>query len=66
EGWMLRESKEEVDPDFLSDAHSITGPLNSGDSCESKISWIPVGIIVAIHKCHTPKFTAAEDEIWGL
>ncbi|GJW48183.1 ribonuclease H-like domain-containing protein [Tanacetum coccineum] len=28
--------EEEVDPDFLSDAHSRTGPAKSGDSCESK------------------------------
>ncbi|GKG54267.1 hypothetical protein Tco_0557790, partial [Tanacetum coccineum] len=37
EGWMLGESKEEVDPDFLSDAHSRTGPMKLGDSCESKV-----------------------------
>nr|GEZ13314.1 hypothetical protein [Tanacetum cinerariifolium] len=31
----VRRIKEEVDPDFLSDAHSRTGPAKSGDSCES-------------------------------
>ncbi|GJS29631.1 hypothetical protein Tco_0490251 [Tanacetum coccineum] len=34
----VRRIEEEVDPDFLSDAHSRTGPAESGDSCESKIS----------------------------
>ncbi|GJY69720.1 putative ribonuclease H-like domain-containing protein [Tanacetum coccineum] len=29
--------EEEVDPNFLSDAHSRTGPAEPGDSCESKI-----------------------------
>ncbi|GJY77551.1 hypothetical protein Tco_0483352 [Tanacetum coccineum] len=33
----VRRIKEEVDPDFLSDAHSRTGPAESGDSCESKV-----------------------------
>ncbi|GJT98834.1 hypothetical protein Tco_1094352 [Tanacetum coccineum] len=32
----VRRIEEEVDPDFLSDAHSRTGPAESGDSCESK------------------------------
>ncbi|GJS14012.1 hypothetical protein Tco_0408484 [Tanacetum coccineum] len=31
-----RRIEEEFDPDFLSDAHSRTGPAESGDSCESK------------------------------
>ncbi|GJV84769.1 hypothetical protein Tco_1524667 [Tanacetum coccineum] len=38
----VRRIEEEVDPDFLSDAHSRTGPAESGDSCESKVlgvSW---------------------------
>ncbi|GJT79327.1 hypothetical protein Tco_1053669 [Tanacetum coccineum] len=34
----VRKIKEEVDPDFLSDAHSRTGPVMSGDSYESKVS----------------------------
>ncbi|GJZ03724.1 hypothetical protein Tco_0536999 [Tanacetum coccineum] len=34
----VRRIEEEVDPDFLSDAHSRTGPAESGDSCESK-NW---------------------------
>nr|GEU87427.1 hypothetical protein [Tanacetum cinerariifolium] len=33
----VRRIKEEVDPDFLSNAHSRTGPAVSGDSCESKV-----------------------------
>ncbi|GJT10029.1 reverse transcriptase domain-containing protein [Tanacetum coccineum] len=33
----VKRIEEEVDPDFLSDAHSRTGPAESGDSCESKI-----------------------------
>ncbi|GJW37569.1 hypothetical protein Tco_0060489, partial [Tanacetum coccineum] len=33
----VRRIEEEVDPDFLSDAHSRTGPAESGDSCESKV-----------------------------
>ncbi|GJS67033.1 hypothetical protein Tco_0681597 [Tanacetum coccineum] len=33
----VRRIEEEVDPDFLSDAHSRTGPTKSGDSCESKV-----------------------------
>ncbi|GJU58283.1 hypothetical protein Tco_1236049 [Tanacetum coccineum] len=32
----VRRIKEEVDPDFFSDAHSRTGPAKLGDSCESK------------------------------
>ncbi|GKE66465.1 hypothetical protein Tco_1520626, partial [Tanacetum coccineum] len=32
----VRRIKEEVDPDFLSDAHSRTGPAESGGSCKSK------------------------------
>ncbi|GJT52648.1 hypothetical protein Tco_0978805 [Tanacetum coccineum] len=32
----VRRIEEEVDPDFLSDAHSRTCPAESGDSCESK------------------------------
>nr|GEY82654.1 putative reverse transcriptase domain, ribonuclease H-like domain, aspartic peptidase domain protein [Tanacetum cinerariifolium] len=32
----VRRIEEEIDPDFLSDAHSRTGPAESGDSCESK------------------------------
>ncbi|GJZ88216.1 hypothetical protein Tco_0659998 [Tanacetum coccineum] len=40
-GMNVRRIKEEVDPDFLSDAHSRTGPAESGDSCESKmVEWI--------------------------
>nr|GFA18039.1 hypothetical protein [Tanacetum cinerariifolium] len=34
----VRRIEEEVDPDFLSDAHSRTGSAESGDSCESK-NW---------------------------
>ncbi|GKB70737.1 hypothetical protein Tco_0932149 [Tanacetum coccineum] len=34
----VRRIEEEVDLDFLSDAHSRTGPAESGDSCESKVS----------------------------
>ncbi|GJZ73147.1 hypothetical protein Tco_0637293 [Tanacetum coccineum] len=34
----VRRIEEEVDPDFLSDAHSRIGPAKSGDSCESKVS----------------------------
>nr|GEY44018.1 hypothetical protein [Tanacetum cinerariifolium] len=37
-GMDVRRIEEEVDPDFLSDAHSRTGPVESGDSCESK-AW---------------------------
>ncbi|GJT55810.1 hypothetical protein Tco_0990864 [Tanacetum coccineum] len=33
----VRRIKEEVDPDFFSDAHSRTGPAKLGDSCESKV-----------------------------
>ncbi|GJT44942.1 hypothetical protein Tco_0953657 [Tanacetum coccineum] len=33
----VRRIEEEVDLDFLSDAHSRTGPAESGDSCESKV-----------------------------
>nr|GEW67384.1 reverse transcriptase domain-containing protein [Tanacetum cinerariifolium] len=32
----VRRIEEEFDPDFLSDAHSRTGPAESSDSCESK------------------------------
>nr|GFB11021.1 hypothetical protein [Tanacetum cinerariifolium] len=32
----VRRIEEEVDSDFLSDAHSRTGPAESGESCESK------------------------------
>ncbi|GJS95094.1 hypothetical protein Tco_0802062 [Tanacetum coccineum] len=32
----VRRIEEEVNPDFLSDAHSRTSPAESGDSCESK------------------------------
>ncbi|GJQ89899.1 hypothetical protein Tco_0001038 [Tanacetum coccineum] len=57
-GIDVRRIEEEVDPDFLSDAHSRTGPAESGDSCESKhhvrIVWdllcdskIPVRLSVA-------------------
>nr|GEW87957.1 reverse transcriptase domain-containing protein [Tanacetum cinerariifolium] len=35
-GMDVRRIEEEVDPDFLSDAHSRTGLAESGDSCESK------------------------------
>ncbi|GKD23837.1 hypothetical protein Tco_1225540 [Tanacetum coccineum] len=38
----VRRIEEEVDPDFLSDAHSRTGPAESGDSCESKVSLAPM------------------------
>nr|GFA18825.1 hypothetical protein [Tanacetum cinerariifolium] len=34
----VRRIEEEVDPDFLSNAHSRTGTAESGDSCESK-AW---------------------------
>ncbi|GJY92395.1 hypothetical protein Tco_0508177 [Tanacetum coccineum] len=34
----VRRIEEEVDPDFLLDAHSRTGLAESGDSCESKNS----------------------------
>ncbi|GKE75394.1 hypothetical protein Tco_1537435, partial [Tanacetum coccineum] len=33
----VRRIKEEVDLDFLSDAHSRTGPAESGESSESKV-----------------------------
>ncbi|GJZ11714.1 hypothetical protein Tco_0546473 [Tanacetum coccineum] len=33
----VRRIEEEVDPDFLLDAHSRTGPAKSSDSCESKM-----------------------------
>nr|GEV14714.1 hypothetical protein [Tanacetum cinerariifolium] len=33
----VRRIEEEVDPDFLSNAHSRTGPAESGDSCKSKV-----------------------------
>ncbi|GJZ38414.1 hypothetical protein Tco_0584977 [Tanacetum coccineum] len=33
----VRRIEEEVDPDFLLDAHSRTGPAETGDSCESKV-----------------------------
>ncbi|GJS06070.1 hypothetical protein Tco_0362866 [Tanacetum coccineum] len=33
-----RRIEEEVDPDFLSNAYSRTGPAKSGDSCECKVS----------------------------
>ncbi|GJS89778.1 hypothetical protein Tco_0772414 [Tanacetum coccineum] len=33
----VRRIEEEVDPDFLSDAHSRTSSAESGDSCESKV-----------------------------
>nr|GEY66941.1 hypothetical protein [Tanacetum cinerariifolium] len=45
----VRRVEEELDSDFLSDAQSRTGPVESGDSCKSKIPWIPVGIVIAIH-----------------
>ncbi|GJW87396.1 hypothetical protein Tco_0162736 [Tanacetum coccineum] len=41
----VRRIEEEVDPDFLSDAHSRIGPVESSDSCESKISWIPIELV---------------------
>nr|GEW20789.1 zf-CCHC domain-containing protein/DUF4219 domain-containing protein/UBN2 domain-containing protein [Tanacetum cinerariifolium] len=34
----VRSIEEEVDPDFLSDAHSKTGHTESGDSCRSKLA----------------------------
>ncbi|GKB51857.1 hypothetical protein Tco_0902610 [Tanacetum coccineum] len=33
----VRRIEKEVDPDFLSDALSRTGPAKSGDSCKSKV-----------------------------
>nr|GEV20940.1 hypothetical protein [Tanacetum cinerariifolium] len=36
EGMDVGRVEEEVDSNFLSDAHSRTGPVESGDSCESK------------------------------
>ncbi|GJT98836.1 hypothetical protein Tco_1094354 [Tanacetum coccineum] len=33
----VRRIEEEVDLDFLSDAHNRTGPVESGDSCEMKV-----------------------------
>ncbi|GKC10591.1 hypothetical protein Tco_1007373, partial [Tanacetum coccineum] len=36
-GMDVRKIEEEVDLDFLSDAHNRTGPAKSGDSCESKV-----------------------------
>nr|GEX91661.1 hypothetical protein [Tanacetum cinerariifolium]GEX91667.1 hypothetical protein [Tanacetum cinerariifolium] len=36
-GMDVRRIEEEVDPDFLSDAHSRTSPVKSGDSYESKV-----------------------------
>nr|GFC37444.1 hypothetical protein [Tanacetum cinerariifolium] len=33
----VRRIEEEVVSDFLLDAHSWTGPAESGDSCESKV-----------------------------
>ncbi|GKA51540.1 hypothetical protein Tco_0744736 [Tanacetum coccineum] len=36
----VRRIEEEVDPNFLSDAHSRTCSAESGDSCESKLSEI--------------------------
>nr|GEZ17266.1 hypothetical protein [Tanacetum cinerariifolium] len=42
----VRRIEEEVDPDFLLDAHSRTGLAESGDSCESKdIFWIVEWIV---------------------
>nr|GEX35277.1 hypothetical protein [Tanacetum cinerariifolium] len=35
-GMDVRRIEEEVDPDFLSDAHSRTGPAESDDYCKSK------------------------------
>nr|GFD50775.1 hypothetical protein [Tanacetum cinerariifolium] len=36
-GMDVRRIEEEVDPDFLLDGHSRTGPAESGDSYESKV-----------------------------
>nr|GFA06552.1 putative reverse transcriptase domain, ribonuclease H-like domain, aspartic peptidase domain protein [Tanacetum cinerariifolium] len=42
----VRRIEEEVDPDFLSDAHNRTGPAESGDYCESKdVFWIVEWIV---------------------
>nr|GEV37929.1 ribonuclease H-like domain-containing protein [Tanacetum cinerariifolium] len=41
EGVTYWRIEEEVNPSFLSDAHSRTGPVESGDSCKSKdVFWI--------------------------
>nr|GFA31098.1 hypothetical protein [Tanacetum cinerariifolium] len=40
----VRRIEEEVDPDFLSNAHSRTGTAESGDSCESK-NWCSMSSI---------------------
>nr|GEY06102.1 hypothetical protein [Tanacetum cinerariifolium] len=61
----VRRIKEEVDLDFLSDAHSRTCPVESGDYCESKISWIPVGIVVAIHKISYRVSTRSDTDCEG-
>ncbi|GJY24711.1 hypothetical protein Tco_0398369 [Tanacetum coccineum] len=44
-GMDVRRIEEEVDPDFLSDAHSRTGPAESGDSCESKCKMCLTGTV---------------------
>ncbi|GJT98835.1 hypothetical protein Tco_1094353 [Tanacetum coccineum] len=51
----FRRIEEEVDPDFLSDAHSRTGPAESGDSCESKV-------YTSLRKSRV----AFEDKLWSL
>nr|GEZ65839.1 hypothetical protein [Tanacetum cinerariifolium] len=47
---------EEVDPDFLSDAHGRTGLVESGDSCESKVKPNRMRELVMTYKaekvCH--------------
>nr|GEV17039.1 putative reverse transcriptase domain-containing protein [Tanacetum cinerariifolium] len=60
--------KEEVDPDFLSNAHSRTGPAESGDSCESKdgsfstcIDYRELSKIDLYSGCH--QMRVHEDEI---
>ncbi|GJR79995.1 hypothetical protein Tco_0150780 [Tanacetum coccineum] len=64
----VRRIEEEVDPDFLSDAHSRTGPAESGDSCESKdgsfrmcIDYHELSKIDLYSDCHQMK--VHEDEI---
>ncbi|GJS59081.1 hypothetical protein Tco_0653865 [Tanacetum coccineum] len=64
----VRRIEEEVDPDFLSDAHSRTGPAESGDSCESKdgsfrmcIDYRELSKIDLYSGCH--QMRVHEDEI---
>nr|GEX44502.1 putative reverse transcriptase domain-containing protein [Tanacetum cinerariifolium] len=64
----VRRIKEEVDPDFLSDAHSRSGPVESSDSCESKdgsfkmcIDYRELSKIDLYSGCH--QMRVHEDEI---